>query len=180
MNGSDTLEGSYAPARAIPPGLPVAGGVVGKAALATAEVKVGLGLGQAVVLGVLANGLVCLAVWMSYSGRTVADKVLVIVPSVAAFVAAGFEHSVANMYFIPVGLLIKGGAPDSFWSSVGRTATDYPDLTWSSCCLDNVWPVTAGNILGGTVLVGVLYWFVYLRNPQDRGGRSSSSLGSLA
>jgi formate transporter len=180
MNGSDTLEGSYAPARTIPPGLPVAGGVVGKAALATAEVKVGLGLGQAVVLGVLANGLVCLAVWMSYSGRTVADKVLVIVPSVAAFVAAGFEHSVANMYFIPVGLLIKGGAPDSFWSSIGRTATDYPDLTWSSFFLHNLLPVTAGNILGGTVLVGVLYWFVYLRNPQDRGGRSSSSLGSLA
>jgi formate transporter len=155
------------------------GGVVGKAALATAEAKVGLGLGQAVVLGVLANGLVCLAVWMSYSGRTVADKVLVIVPPVAAFVAAGFEHSVANMYFIPVGLLIKGDAPDSFWSSIGRTATDYPDLTWSSFFLHNLLPVTAGNILGGTVLVGVLYWFVYLRNPQDHGGRSSSSPGSL-
>src|SRR5260370_42000638 len=105
-------------------------GAIGKAALATAEAKAGLGFGQAVALGVLCNGLVCLAVWLSYSGRTTTDKVLVIVPPIAAFVAAGFEHSVANMYFLPMGLFIKDGASASFWASIGQSATDYPNLTW--------------------------------------------------
>jgi formate/nitrite transporter len=85
-------------------------GSVGATALVTAHAKVGFGFGQAVVLGILCNGLVCLAVWLSYSCRSTADKVLAIVPPIAAFVAAGFEHSIANMYFIPIGLFIKAGA----------------------------------------------------------------------
>jgi formate transporter len=139
-------------------------GAIGKTALATAQAKVGLGFGEAVVLGVLCNALVCLAVWLTYSGRTTTDKVLVIVPPIAAFVAAGFEHSVANMYFLPVALFIQGGAPAPFWSKIGQTAADYPDLTWGQFLLDNLLPVTVGNILGGAVLVGAVYWFVYLRN----------------
>src|SRR5713226_5448458 len=86
-------------------------GAVGSAALATAQAKVGLGFGQAVVLGILCNGLVCLAVWLSYSGRSTTDKILAIVPPIAAFVAAGFEHSVANMYLLSFALLTKFGAP---------------------------------------------------------------------
>lgn len=140
-------------------------GTVGAAALTTAQAKVGFGFGQAVVLGVLCNGLVCLAVWLTYSGRTVADKILALVPPIAAFVAAGFEHSVANMYFLPVGLLIKAGAPDSFWAAIGRTSGDYSDLTWSNFLLHNLLPVTVGNVIGGSVLVGAVYWFVYLRRP---------------
>jgi formate transporter FocA len=139
-------------------------GAIGKAALATAQAKVSLGFGEAVVLGVLCNALVCLAVWLTYSGRTTTDKVLVIVPPIAAFVAAGFEHSVANMYFLPVALFIRAGAPAPFWSKIGQTAADYPDLTWGQLLLDNLLPVTAGNVLGGAVLVGAVYWFVYLRN----------------
>jgi formate transporter len=138
-------------------------GAVGSAALATAHAKVGLSFGQAVALGILCNGLVCLAVWLSYSGRSTADRIFAIIPPIAAFVAAGFEHSVANMYFIPVGLFIKEGAPDSFWATIGKTASDYPQLTWGHFLVGNLLPVTIGNIVGGAVLVGAFYWFVYLR-----------------
>ena len=115
------------------------------------------------VLGVLCNVLVCLAVWLSFSARTTADRILAVVPPVAAFVAAGFEHSVANMYFIPLGLLIKAGAPDTFWSSIGQQPTGYAALTWERFLLGNLLPVTLGNVIGGAVLVGAVYWFVYLR-----------------
>jgi formate transporter FocA len=150
-------------------------GSVGAAALATAQAKVGLGFGQALVLGILCNGLVCLAVWLSFSCRSTADKILAIVPPIAAFVAAGFEHSIANMYFIPIGLLIKAAAPESFWSAIGKSPTDYADLTWERFLIGNLLPVTLGNIIGGTVLVGAVYWFVYLRRapgPQPPLGES--------
>lgn len=139
------------------------GGAVGAAALATAEAKVQLGFLQAVALGVLCNGLVCLAVWLSFSARSTTDRILAIVPPIAAFVAAGFEHSIANMYFIPIGLLIKLGAPASFWSAIGASAADYPQLTWTGFLVSNLVPVTLGNIIGGAILVGAIYWFLYLR-----------------
>jgi formate transporter len=144
-------------------------GSVGAAALATAQAKVGLGFGQALVLGILCNGLVCLAVWLSYSCRSTADKILAIVPPIAAFVAAGFEHSIANMYFIPIGLFIKSAAPESFWSDIGKSAADYPNLTWERFLIGNLLPVTLGNIIGGAVLVGAVYWFVYLRRASGSG-----------
>jgi len=137
-------------------------GAVGAAALATADAKSGLGFVQAVALGTLCNALVCLAMWLTLSTRTVADKILAIVPPIAAFVAAGFEHSVANMYFIPSGLFIKAGAPESFWTQIARTPADYPNLTWHRFLVHNLIPVTIGNIIGGEVLVGIVYWFVYL------------------
>jgi formate transporter FocA len=138
-------------------------GAVGAAALATANAKAGLGFVQAVALGTLCNALVCLAVWLTLSARSVADKVLAIVPPIAAFVAAGFEHSVANMFFIPSGLFIKAGAGEAFWTAIGKTAADYPNLTWHNFLVHNLVPVTIGNIIGGAVLVGIVYWFVYLR-----------------
>jgi formate/nitrite transporter len=139
------------------------GGAVGTTALAIAEAKVHFSFVEAVALGILCNGLVCLAVWLSYGGRTAADKILAIVPPIAAFVAAGFEHSVANMYFLPVALFIRAGAPESFWSAIGKSPSDYPEVTWANAALDNLLPVTLGNIVGGVFLVGVVYWFVYLR-----------------
>ncbi|MEK7278986.1 MAG: formate transporter FocA [Chloroflexota bacterium] len=138
-------------------------GAVGAAALATASGKTGLGFFQALALGVLCNALVCLAVWLTFSARTTTDRILAIIPPITAFVAAGFEHSIANMYFIPVGLFIKAGAPESFWASIGKTAADYPSLTWGNFFLGNLLPVTIGNVIGGAVLVGAVYWFVYLR-----------------
>jgi formate transporter len=142
--------------------------VIGATALSIANAKVSLGFGQAIALGVLCNVLVCLAVWMSYSGRTTVDKVLAVVPPITAFVAGGFEHSIANMYFVPVGILIKAGAPTSFWTQIGKSPEDYQLLTIENLILTNLFPVTIGNIIGGALLVGIVYWFVYLRG---RGGQ---------
>jgi formate transporter len=138
------------------------GGSVGLAALATGNAKAGLELVPAVALGMLCNALVCLAVWLTFSARTTTDRILAIVPPIAAFVAAGFEHSIANMYFIPVALLIRGFAPASFWTEIGQTAADYPNLTLQGL-IANLAPVTVGNIIGGAVMVGIVYWFIYLR-----------------
>ena len=99
---------------------------------------------------------------MCYGARTTIDRVVTIVPPISAFAAAGFEHSIANIYFIPIGLFIKTGAPESFWISIGKTPIDFPSLTWKNF-LANLIPVTLGNIVGGSVLVAAVYWFVYLR-----------------
>src|SRR6266542_2304905 len=123
--------------------------------------KTNLGFVQAVALGALCNALVCLAVWLCYSARTTADKVLSIIPPIAAFVAVGFEHSVANMYFIPYALFVKGN--ESFVASLPRPAPDLSHLTWGAFFADNLLPVTIGNVIGGAVMVGAVYWFVYLR-----------------
>jgi formate/nitrite transporter len=139
-------------------------GASGVRALDVAATKTSLGARQAVSSGVLANALVCLAVWLSLSARSVADKVLAVVFPVTAFVAAGFEHSIANMYFIPAGLFIKAWAPTSFWEPAGVDAADYPTVTWTEFLLGNLLPVTIGNIVGGALLVGLVYWFVYRRH----------------
>jgi formate/nitrite transporter len=139
------------------------GGVVGAVALSTAATKVGYGPLQAFVLGILCNGLVCLAVWLTYSARTTTDRILAIVPPIAAFVAMGFEHSVANMYFIPAGMLIRAVAPESFWASIDKVPADYAALDVAGL-VGNLVPVTLGNIVGGTILVGAVYWLVYLRD----------------
>jgi formate/nitrite transporter len=139
------------------------GGSVGLNALAIANGKTALALGPAFTLGILCNVLVCLAVWMCYSARTNIDRVVTVLPPVSAFVAAGFEHSIANIYFIPMGLFIKSGAPDSFWKAIGKTPADFASLTWDNFIFANLIPVTLGNIVGGSVLVAAVYWFVYLR-----------------
>ena len=142
-------------------------GAVGLNVLNIADAKVNLDFVQAIVLGILCNALVCLAVWLTYSARTTTDKILAILFPISAFVAAGFEHSIANMYFIPIGLFVKGGAPLAFWSQIGKTAADYSGLTWQAFLINNLLPVTIGNIIGGTVLVGVIYWRIYSRRSQD-------------
>lgn len=138
------------------------GGSVGAVALGTAATKVGYEPLQAFVLGILCNGLVCLAVWLTYSARTTTDRILAIVPPIAAFVAMGFEHSVANMYFIPAGLLVKAFGSEDFWASIDAAPADYAALDVAGL-VGNLVPVTLGNIVGGTILVGAVYWLVYLR-----------------
>lgn len=140
-----------------------AGGALGLNALAIADGKVHYGFMQALILGIFCNALVCLAVWLAIGGRSATDKIMSIIFPISAFVAAGFEHSVANMYFIPIGLLIKGGANESFWAAVGRTPADFAGLTWGSFFVNNLLPVTIGNIIGGAFMVGLVYWFIYLR-----------------
>ena len=114
------------------------------------------------MLGILCNGLVCLAVWLTYSARTTTDRILAIVPPVAAFVAMGFEHSIANMYFIPVAMLIRVLAPGAFWDSIGQAPADYAAVDVPGL-VGNLVPVTLGNIVGGTLMVGAVYWLVDLR-----------------
>jgi formate transporter len=138
-------------------------GALGANALSIAKGKCDLGFFQAIALGIMCNALVCLAVWLCSSARSTTDKILAIIFPIAAFVAAGFEHSVANMYFIPMGLLIKSFAPGSFWEAIGKTAADFGSLTWGAFFLKNLLPVTIGNIIGGAGFVGLVYWFIYLR-----------------
>ena len=138
-------------------------GAIGAKALSIGETKCSLGFSQAIILGVLCNTLVCLAVWLCYSAKTTSGKILAILFPITAFVAAGFEHSIANMYFIPKALLIKGSAKEEFWTSINSSPEMYTNLTWNNFFFNNLIPVTIGNIIGGAVLVGFVYWFVYLK-----------------
>ncbi len=135
---------------------------VGVTALKTGILKCDLGFMQAIALGILCNALVCMAVWLSYSARSTVDKIVAIIFPIAAFVAAGFEHSVANMYFVPFALLIKDFDP-AFVAKVGTQVSHIETLTWQAFLLRNLLPVTIGNIIGGSILVAAFYWIIYLR-----------------
>lgn len=142
------------------------GGSVGLAALYAAHSKASLEFIEALTLGIMCNALVCMAVWMCYGARTTLEKIASIVPPVTAFVASGFEHSIANIYYLAVGLFIKAGAAESFWASIHKSPADFPNLTWGNFLVGNLLPVTIGNVIGGSVMVGAVYWFVYLRKKQ--------------
>jgi formate/nitrite transporter len=127
-------------------------GALGETAVRIARSKAALDPVQALARGVLCNALVCLAIWLCMGARSVTDKILAIVFPISAFVACGFEHSVANMYFLPVGmaLALSSAAP----------------IAWSDAAGNLAW-VTFGNVLGGTVLVALVYWFIYLRGERQ-------------
>lgn len=136
------------------------GGAVGKTALSIGVGKVELGFVQAIALGIMCNVLVCLAVWLTFSARTTMDKILAVIFPVSAFVAAGFEHSIANMYFIPYALMIKLFDP----AFAAQSGVDLANLTWKAFIINNLIPVTIGNVIGGGLLVSVAYWAIFLRN----------------
>jgi len=129
---------------------PGAGPAVATAA-SIANAKIALPFHEAFTRGVLCNVLVCLAVWQSYAAHRVSGKIMAMVLPVAAFVAIGFEHSVANMYLIPAGMLAVGGSVDV------------------AAVLGNLVPVTLGNVVGGGVLVALVYWVIYLRGSGPQG-----------
>jgi len=138
--------------------------MVGAKALLIANTKVNLSFSAALARGVLCNSMVCLAVWLCFSGRSVADKILSIVFPIGGFVASGFEHCVANMYFIPMGIVLRKH-PEVVAAAekmAGKTL-DLSQLTWRGFFVNNLFPVTLGNIVGGVILVGIVFWFVYLR-----------------
>jgi len=141
----------------------MADSVIGKTAVSIAASKCALPFGEAFFKGVLCNVLVCLAVWLAMSGRTVTDKVLAIVFPVTAFVACGFEHSVANMYLIPLGIFLSERVAAS-----GAANLDL--LNWAGLAR-NLLPVTLGNLVGGAGMVGLVYWVIYRR------GASGSARG---
>lgn len=144
-----------------------ASGMVGINILNIAKAKCELGFTQAVTLGILCNILVCLAVWLCFSSQSVSGKILSIVFPITAFVASGFEHSIANMYFIPEAILVLNHGDTKFLSLANTSAQNYESITWSNYLLHNLIPVTIGNIIGGAVLVGLVYWFVFLRKSKE-------------
>jgi formate/nitrite transporter len=114
------------------------------------------------MLGLLGNILVCLAVWLTFSARSTIDKIATIIFPITAFVAAGFEHSVANMYFVPIALMIESFDP----AFVTTTGLDLTQLTWGNFIVNNLLPVTIGNIIGGSIFVAAVYWSVFLRHSE--------------
>ncbi len=137
--------------------LAVYGGVFSNLDVATALVtsaagKVGLTFGDALLKGILCNFLVCIAVWMSFSTKTSEGKIFLVFFPIMAFVICGFEHSVANMFYLPGGIL-----------TAAKYGIAADGLTWGAAILKNLVPVTLGNIIGGTFLVGCGYWAVYLK-----------------
>ena len=128
-------------------------GRIGLSVLKTAVAKIEPDFVTLFVKGILCNMLVCLAVWLAYAGRSVADKILALILPVSAFIAAGFEHCVANMYFLPLAWLLTqtGHVPANF---------DTSSITISGI-IHNLVPVTLGNIVGGAGLVGAVYWIIY-------------------
>lgn len=141
------------------------GASVGVKALMIANAKVNLTFWQAISRGILCNILVCLAVYLCFSGRSVTDKILAILFPITAFVALGFEHSVANMYFIPAGLLLKQSpAVLAAAQDILGGIPDLSNLTMYGFLVNNLLPVTLGNIIGGTFFVGIVHWFLFLRS----------------
>lgn len=129
--------------------------------LSAAAGKCTLSFGDALIKGILCNFLVCIAVWISFAAKDVAGKVIGLFFPIMMFVLCGFEHSVANMYYISAGLFAKG-IPQYAEAAAGA-GVDLEAVTWGGFFFGNLLPVTIGNILGGAVCVGCVYWFVYLK-----------------
>jgi len=138
-------------------------GVIWLNAMVISNAKCGKPFIDLFALGIMCNALVCLAVWMCMGARSTTDKILCIIFPITAFVACGFEHSVANMYYIPGAILAKQWMPPEMWQTIGKVAADFPNLTWYNFFFVNLIPVTLGNIVGGSFCVGFLYWIAYRR-----------------
>jgi formate transporter len=138
---------------------------------------------EAFALGILCNLMVCLAVWLSFSSHNAMTKAVMTILPVAMFVATGFEHCVANMFMIPLGITIQSFAPDTFWQAVGVDASQYADLSIYNFITANLIPVTLGNIVGGAVLVGLSNWCVFSlphKNEHEKKEQIKESSTSLA
>lgn len=142
--------------------------VLGGMTVKIASYKVGLTFMQAFYLGILCNWLVCLAVWMAYGAKDITGKIFAIFFPIWLFITSGFEHCIANMYYIPAGILAKANpAFAEAAASLGVTPEKLAHLNWETFFVNNLIPVTLGNIVGGGLFVGIIYWFVYLRKNRD-------------
>ncbi len=144
-------------------------GMLGGFTIKTAVYKTGLTFPKALAMGILCNWLVCLAVWMSFAAKDIAGKLLAIFFPIWLFITSGFEHSVANMFYIPAGILAKG---NPVWAEAAIALGVVPEklagLGWGKFLIGNLLPVTLGNIIGGSFFVGILYWTVYLYKPRTK------------
>lgn len=139
--------------------------MLGAVTIKIAAYKVGLTFTQAFFLGIMCNWLVCLAVWMAYGAKDMAGKMFAIFFPIWLFITSGFEHSVANMYYIPAGIMVKGNkALTDAAAGLGVTPEKLSHLSWEAFFTKNLFPVTLGNIVGGGIFVGVVYWYVYIKN----------------
>ena len=144
-------------------GLTAGGNMVGAISLKIAAGKASMSFGAAFFSGILCNILVCLAVWMSFAAQDVASKLLAAGFPIMLFVVSGFEHSIANMTYLPLGILAKGNAAVvSKALEIGVSQAAIDNLGWGTMFGANLLPVTLGNIVGGACVVGLAYWFVYL------------------
>ncbi len=135
------------------------GDMLGAVTLRIATYKVNLSFTEGFYLGILCNWLVCLAVWMSYGSEAMAGKILAIFFPIWLFITSGFEHSVANMYYIPAGILAKTNP--NYLMLAGLYDSELVHLSWIGFLVNNLIPVTLGNIVGGGIFVGMVYWYVY-------------------
>ncbi|MFT6986597.1 MAG: formate transporter [Psychromonas sp.] len=138
----------------------------GLTALNIAQHKLHHSFTEAVALGILCNIMVCLAIWMAFGARSVTDKMFAVLLPVAMFVSSGFEHCIANMFMVPIGILIQHYGSPEFWLSIGHNASEFADITTLNFLINNLIPVTLGNIIGGGVIVGLMHWMIYLRPAQ--------------
>jgi formate transporter FocA len=118
---------------------------------------------EAFALGILCNLLVCLAVWLTFCSTNMLTKAIMVILPVAMFVSSGFEHCVANMFMVPLGIAIQQLSPPEFWLAVGASPEQYADLNIMTFITANLIPVTLGNIVGGAGLVGLGYWAIFSR-----------------
>lgn len=138
--------------------------MLGAVTISIASYKTGLAFTQAFILGIMCNWLVCLAVWMSYSAKDVTGKIFAIFFPIMLFATSGFEHSIANMYYIPAGIIAKSNKALADAAMVlGVTPEKLNHLNWGNLFTKNLLPVTLGNIVGGGFFVAFVYWFVYIR-----------------
>ena len=144
-------------------------GLLGAYTIKTAVYKINLSFESAFVMGILCNWLVCIAVWMSLAAKDITGKILGIFFTIWLFITSGFEHSIANMYYIPAGILAKSN-PDFVQKAItmGVSEEKIAMLNWDKMLIGNLLPVTLGNIVGGAVFVGVTYWFVYIRKAKQK------------
>ena len=139
--------------------------LLGAKIVLAANDKVNIPFGAAFARGVLCNALVCLGIWLCYSGRSNMDKILALLWPISCLIACGFEHCVVNMWLIPMGLVLKGNsAVLAAAEKIHGGKIDLSNLTFfKGFLIDNLFPVVFGNLFGGIVLVAGVYWFIYLR-----------------
>ncbi|PJG83836.1 formate transporter FocA [Caviibacterium pharyngocola] len=136
-----------------------ADGQWGLTILKTAQHKIHHTWFEAFCLGILCNIMVCIAVWMTYAGKTLTDKAFIMILPIGMFVASGFEHSVANMFMIPMGIITAHFSSPEFWQAIGLDSAQFADLDLYHFVVKNLIPVTLGNIVGGGVCIALLQWY---------------------
>ena len=140
--------------------------LLGGLTIKTAYTKISYSFASAFFLGIMCNWLVCLAVWMSYGSKDLTGKIFAIFFPIWLFITSGFEHSIANMYYIPAGIMAKSN-PN--WVMASKLSVEQlADLNWVTFFTKNLIPVTIGNIIGGAIFAAATYWFVYIKNSPDR------------